>query len=774
MFLHINSQFEISKPKRLIFRDPEKSKPIDKTPLPPRTSEKLPKVASAKDDLLDTTAKELATLTETTKQDLEKEEAAKKLNNDLHTKSKKYYEILSSPKKPENLEKMREKIESDEVSMIDLQGGWEFLGLKDKDQHEKYARLAEIYLKKETDQFGQEIFTVNKELDNIYKTKYGIGAGDLLPPSITEVEITDLKGNQKRGRREIKNNRVGYYEISTGIYIPIFGGYTIRPLNFLDENSKEYETQLETEKLNYEKKRDAANALDTGSTTLLDSQFTETYNKSPSIGSLKSLRTTTEKTLKGRANPQETLEIVQSQKDLQRIEALLDHFNIRLSADSEISGGLYLTTLDGKGASMLGWNDECETKEKDLRMKLLDTASIQTAVKELKDKEELPLPEGVIAVKDSTEKNGYYLKTKRGEKIKNVASWCIQEAAKLSKPSNTVNLIKALQNGGTSYKFLNYEFSGNYELELSHLDTLYRLAEKDREELTTILETQKKPREKINSIAFIREIFKQKTLPTGMSMEQAVEFINKNRSRLGFLLGDKGQKYTLRDFYAASKRTPPLDNLDYRWDSLTQYLDYPVNGGKKCCAFAVSTFLGLGEDGGSTRGKKGSVRSLVAGLLSGNKSATMKEGLVFGFENYEKGDVLVFKGCKKYAEKEFAHVALVRDKLDIEVYDSRGRYIGKEEYLILIDDGEHLQATIIPVKRVSYTQNYLAKALQSPSSRDTYLKKYPQLAEVFSERSSVRARANAGWWGDALTGQGNIAFGIRTTDITKGFRVAKT
>ncbi len=279
--------------------------------------------------------------------------------------------------------------------------------------------------------------------------------------------------------------------------------------------------------------------------------------------------------------------------------------------------------------------------------------------------------------------------------------------------------------------------------------------------------TGTKGKTSIASSDIVREIFKERVIPAGMDMKTAEAFINKNRGRLGFLLGDNGQLVTLRDLYKLSGNKSPLRSIDYRWDALRKQDIYPVNGGERCCAWTVSTFIGMGDAGARVSGKEGNVRHLIARLMSSNRAASGNDGIIFGFENYEPGDVLMFKGYKDYAYKKFGHVAVVRSKLDIPVYDQNGRYVGTEKYLVILDEGKHLQANIVPVQRGSRTQSFLAKALGNPSTRQAYLDRHPELRAVYSERKYVNIKNNAGWWGDALTGPGNVAFAIRTKTLAK-------
>lgn len=746
----------IFKAKRLIFQQ--------------KPGETIPQSQSGKDASLDKPGEKVE------KPVIDREKAADHTADaltttpDIKQKAKSYYEVLIAKKSPEKqteIDKLREKIESDQVSAMELQGGWEFMGLNEKEHTKKFGKLSEIYLDTSTDTSGNTIFTVKSELDQNYKTKYGIGAGDLLPPSITTVTITDLNGSTQIGTRKIINDRIGYYT-TDGKYIAIFSGYKIKPIDLIDENSEEFKKTLDDEKSSYEIKAAAAKAYEDGvSKTDPD---TPSYIKRTNypVSTLQSLRTSTPEDLKSKkTDAKEIARIDRTKLDLQRIEALLDNFGIRMDmAKSEITGGLYLTELDGKGASMLGWENANTEKETELFTKLSDKKYLDHETEGLKDGEEKQLTEGLTIIKNSEEKDGYTFKDSRGRKVNDLRSWCINQAAKSTKPNQTAEFIKSLQKGGENNKFLGHKFSGNYDFDITHLDAFHKLATKNPEDLKRILEQAGKNKTTIASTDVIKEIFKERVIPAGMDMKTAEAFINKNRDRLGFLLGDNGQIITLRDLYKLSGNKSPLGSLTYRWDALRQQDIYPVNGGERCCAWTVSTFIGMGDAGARVQGKEGNVRHLVARLMSSNRAKSGNDGIVFGFENYEPGDVLMFKGYKDYAYQKFGHVAVVRSKLDIPVYDQNGRHVGTEKYLVILDEGKHLQANIVPVNRGSRTQSFLAKALGNPSTRQAYLDRHPELKEVYAERKYVNIKANAGWWGDALTGPGNVAFAIRTKTLT--------
>ncbi len=177
------------------------------------------------------------------------------LNSRLENSASSYYQAILKTEDKEVQAKatqLRLKAESEDVSYYDLQGGWEWMGLSEENHEQKYTLLSQAYLNKGTNEYGQTVFVVKKELDNTEKTKYSLGAGHLLPPSIKAVEITDLEGNKRTGIRKSMNGRTGYYDDS---YIPIFGGYTIRPLEFIDEKTDSYTKALDEEKNFYKENK---------------------------------------------------------------------------------------------------------------------------------------------------------------------------------------------------------------------------------------------------------------------------------------------------------------------------------------------------------------------------------------------------------------------------------------------------------------------------------------------------------------------------------------
>lgn len=197
--------------------------------------------------------------------------------------AKSYQEALTSQVKEEDLTEIRKKAESDETSLEDLQNDSEWLGVKIEDYDKKFGKLSKAYLEIKKDDSKKEVLIVKNDLDTNHKVKFGLGAGHLLPPSIASASITDLSGNSRTGKREIRNGKVGYYDENG--YIPIFGGYTIEPKEFLQEGSEEYKTIVEAERKNHlERKTKPATTEPQSEQPTTATPNTEPQNTSPAPG----------------------------------------------------------------------------------------------------------------------------------------------------------------------------------------------------------------------------------------------------------------------------------------------------------------------------------------------------------------------------------------------------------------------------------------------------------------------------------------------------------
>lgn len=259
--------------------------------------------------------------------------------------------LEKTPETQKKLESLRKKAEGSETSLIDIQGGFEWLGLSEKNQEQKYSIMAQMYLTEMQDENGVTRFVVNNEIENTYKTKFGIGAGDLLPPSIKKVKITDLNGKTRIGTRDIRDRdnvkaRVGYYDENG--YIPIFAGYSLESVTSISEESQEYKDAVEEEKNVYLRKKEA--------------EKTSRIKEKGPIASLQDLEKPIEQTAKNITKEQKE-QISQAKQDWKNIKFLLKHWGIRLSASSNIEGGHYILRNGKKILEILGWEEKMNDME---------------------------------------------------------------------------------------------------------------------------------------------------------------------------------------------------------------------------------------------------------------------------------------------------------------------------------------------------------------------------------------------------------------------------
>lgn len=124
-----------------------------------------------------------------------------------------------------------QKAEAEDI--YNLQGGW------DK------AKMSRMFL---GEQQGKGL-TFKVDLKGKDKFESYVGAGDILPPTVTKILVIDTKGQQRTGEREIRNGRVGYFDAQG--YIPIFSGYTISVLETISEASADAQEQFKKENQNH-------------------------------------------------------------------------------------------------------------------------------------------------------------------------------------------------------------------------------------------------------------------------------------------------------------------------------------------------------------------------------------------------------------------------------------------------------------------------------------------------------------------------------------------
>lgn len=677
----------------------------------------------------------------------------------------------------DELEKIRQAAESDAVTLSDLQGGHDWMGVSENDYEQKYYKLCQAYLTKVSEADGRTVFKIKDELDRNDKVKFGLGAGDLLPPSIHVASITDLNGVSRTGERRIVDERAGYYDQNG--YIPVFAGYTIaygkQASDFIQEDSKEYKDQIDLEKQTYKQRKANEQAYLDGTSKTPEEVLNYAGRLDHPVSNLNTLRTITPEEaakkldyLKEADRQEEINRVSTAQTDMLRTEAIVNKLGLRQDPRMEQDGGSIYLALNGTAAKILGWSEDMSKAQGDLLTKLQDKKACQEAIKDLKDGEKKELAEGAMIVKDEKSPDGYYLQTALGYKIINLQGWTAEHIAKKSeKPNNPVTaLLHTLQMGGSLPFAPEIKLKGGYVFHIGHLQHLKYAAE-NPSKLSELLKKLPQQNGSIASYDFIKALVMPESnenpnlRSTGMTLEQAKAYAA--RLGMGNLLGGP-QSLDFVMNMSKGKKSFSIANYQFDDPRLGKHLKFPYNNGTKCCAWASSTFLALGDSPESIgKGKEGGAKGLLAKCMRANIEKSGSPQIVIGYEYMQKGDVLGFGMCKE-GEKYIGHVAVIRDRFTVEV---NGRPL---ELLAFQHDQENIQINLVPVRRGDNgLSTALGKALANPATRQAYLNKYPQLAAIYNYRAqfpqTVNVRANAGWYGDSSKGGGNVLFAVRTAGL---------
>lgn len=246
-----------------------------------------------------------------------------------------------------------------------------------------------------------------------------------------------------------------------------------------------------------------------------------------------------------------------------------------------------------------------------------------------------------------------------------------------------------------------------------------------------------------------------------MTAEQINEHVNYNE-KLAFLRDgaidfNESITKTLKragDILTGKSNTKAITDVKYNWDAHSNSSGL----GELQCARTVGNILGYGE---GVHGYMAVTPKLIPALIAGNLKNIGKPGIVFGLDNYKKGDVVVFKGGNRegdYGTGRFSHVGIVRDILTID----GDRYIAMEH------DTDYLRVDLIPINLNASKRIELNKKLKNPKERAKLIKKYPKLASIYDFRSGSNAEyVRVTKKTDAsVRREGRIAFGIRTSTLT--------
>jgi hypothetical protein len=741
------------KENRLVFKEAPPEKPKEQASSPKKKAEEKPEKPKTDKEPQRDHAKEIG-------EELMGPPVEAASSDSLKTRTPKYDRKLEETP-PAKREELRKRITTDDtIGESDLQGGYEWLGLKEKDQDRKHALLSTAYLDKTGD-----ILTVRNELNDNRKTKYGIGAGDLLPPSIITITVTDKRGRKRSGTRAIVDGRIGYYTKS-GKYIPIFSGYKITPNKYIQENSAEYKATAKNELKIYKNREDAitdeeaaAGSTPSDVVNYVDSETGTVIGRIDTpVSRLSSLRTKSRKNLdayfgqKG-FNPDQGAESIRqietAQTDLKKIDGVIAHFGIGLHADSEIRGGSYLVALGGKGAKMLGWNSKCQGSQEELFKKLTDKKFLEEVV----GKGSMPIKykHGEVSNIEVEKDGDKFVIKENGKTITNLETWSYQQAAKLAEKTKTTSLVLSMQTGNY---FMGEKFSdkGYWRLNLSDLGKLNELAnspEAFKAKIATIKERPIPP----HKLLEVTPIVGGKT----MSRAEAIEYSRAN----GFskLYSNPRYRSHFDRMYRAKKRggSPKIvpGTVSYNWNIHSGRRHHPNRGGIKCCADMVSDILGLkGREG--SMGRSNNVSVLGSRLMEANQKVLGNDGIVFGFENYQAGDAVIWSHGAKTS---LTHIGIVRSRITIDGVD----------YVAIQHDSSTIQVDLIPVRKGTSVKGLTSQL----RSRSLLARQKPEdrrkLEEILAYRKShprtVRVRRNSGSYGDRNQGRGSILYAIRTTSL---------
>jgi len=251
------------------------------------------------------------------------------------------------------------------------------------------------------------------------------------------------------------------------------------------------------------------------------------------------------------------------------------------------------------------------------------------------------------------------------------------------------------------------------------------------------------------------------TLPEGLSADEALVAARQN-PLLNFLV-DPDASDNFNYFFEKVDDANEHTNSYIGRDSNARYNFYvsanaeDYRDGDKDCANYVSAVLGLSPDAMDNPGAISSVRRLIPYLMRQNYERAGDYGIRIGFQNFDTGDVIAFRGTPEYAEGRYGHVAIVNRRFTV-----NGR-----EFLAIQHDGSDIQVVFVPVNPAD--NDYL-EVLEEIYDDPVQRADIPAFAWAYDYRSShpdtVKFRENRGYYGDASqVADGRAAFAVRTSHL---------
>ncbi|MBU0578102.1 hypothetical protein KJ742_01285 [Patescibacteria group bacterium] len=264
----------------------------------------------------------------------------------------------------------------------------------------------------------------------------------------------------------------------------------------------------------------------------------------------------------------------------------------------------------------------------------------------------------------------------------------------------------------------------------------------------------------------VDEFYQAEAMPRGATTAEAVRFAEQTQG-LEFMrqgaVDSQGKPYItlsrLMDRVAdVSGTSMAITEVNYNWDV---HQDKNFVGNRQC-ARTVGNILGLGGPEGAQHNWMSVTWGLVPGLIAGNLERTGHTGIIYGMENFIKGDVICYRGgegATDYGHGRFSHVGIVRDVLTID----------GEKYIAMQHNGStRLLIDLLPLNPDQTKWKELKKKMDNPKTREEFIAQYPKLAPLYEYRSDypqsvqvLRARPM-----DTSKGRGGrIAFAVRTSTL---------
>jgi hypothetical protein len=241
---------------------------------------------------------------------------------------------------------------------------------------------------------------------------------------------------------------------------------------------------------------------------------------------------------------------------------------------------------------------------------------------------------------------------------------------------------------------------------------------------------------------------------TGLNLEEAEDFIRRYdpNGDLSYLLGEDGHHglamlvdYNIQDTYGGREFLDPINFTRYIGLEDYPYINEDGEVGMLSCAKFSSDTIGLDRP-------ISTVTSLSQYITWRNHEATGYEGFIFGMQNFERGDLVIFAGNENYAPDRFGHIGVVSVQIEID----------GNRFVVIHHEQNGIEVEIIPIDPEIDVSPYQERLRNNPESLAF---EHRLILEALDSRSgfeeNVNFTSNSGYFGDAFTTNGNIVGAIR-------------